>query len=229
MAKGAKGGKGSGAKGRPGKNLTKERILAAMAVTKSNRSAARYLNVNYGTYKKYARLYVDENGVQLNKKHNNRQGKGIPKFLNNGKKEPPLLDLITGKIDAYSFNPQKIKYRLIEEGYLKEECYNCGFHERRVLDYKMPIILNFRDKNKNNWNVDNLEFLCYNCYYMNIGDLFTEKVVKKLEDNTSHITKEEIKDFDLDDYQRERLENLGIIGNNKPKLDEDGSEFISRI
>ena len=42
--------------GAPKKVITKEMVLAAMAKTKSNRAAARYLNVSYIHFKKYAQL-----------------------------------------------------------------------------------------------------------------------------------------------------------------------------
>ena len=32
-----------------------------------------------------------------------------------------------------------------------EECSVCKFHERRVSDYKMPLLLNFKDGNKKNY------------------------------------------------------------------------------
>ena len=37
-----------------------------------------------------------------------------------------------------------------------EECAECGFKERRVLDYKMPLILHFKDKNKKNYRQENI-------------------------------------------------------------------------
>ena len=42
------------------KILTKEQILAAMARTKSNKAAARYLHVSYPHYKKYAKTFSDK-------------------------------------------------------------------------------------------------------------------------------------------------------------------------
>ena len=39
------------------KPLSKDMILAAMAKTKSNMSAARYLHVSYQHYKRYAKNY----------------------------------------------------------------------------------------------------------------------------------------------------------------------------
>jgi len=49
------------------KLFTKQDILRAMAVTKSNKAAARYLNCDMRTYRTYSRLYIDdETGKTLN-------------------------------------------------------------------------------------------------------------------------------------------------------------------
>jgi 5-methylcytosine-specific restriction endonuclease McrA len=210
------------------KPLSKELVLAAMNKTKSNKAAARYLNVSYIHYKKWARLYDsnEEGYSNLFEQHKNQCGKGIPKFLSNGnpRKDFALLDLIEGRIDPSSFNPAKIKYRLIQEGYLKEECTSCGFYERRVLDYKMPLILNFKDNNKQHYRLENLEMLCYNCYFLQIGDIFTGKQLEGLED---HVSKNESKvDWDVDDYTQQRLKELGLFDSHPV---DDGSEFISRL
>jgi len=207
------------------KHLKKEECLAAIAKTKSNRAAARYLNCSYTHWKKWAQFYKDETtGQSLFDKHLNQQGKGIPKFLNHGKKDVALLDIIEGRVDASHFNPQKIKYRLIEEGFLKEECNVCGFNERRVVDYKMPLILHFKDKNKQHYRIENLEMLCYNCYFLNIGDVFTNKQIEGFEDHVP--TKENLPDWELDDYQKQRLIELGL--HNEPLAD-DNFDIISRI
>jgi hypothetical protein len=207
------------------KPLGKEMILAAMAKTKSNRAGARYLNVCYTHYKKWAKFYKDETtGKSLFDLHLNRQGKGIPKFLNHGKKDVALLDIIEGRVDPSSFNPQKIKYRLIEEGYLKEECNVCGFNERRVLDYKMPLILHFKDKNKQHYRLENLEMLCYNCFFLSVGDLFTNKQIEGLEDHLPK--KEKLPSWEVDDYTQQRLIELGL---EEPKPLDDGNEFVSRL
>jgi hypothetical protein len=209
------------------KPLSKEMIVAAMNKTKSNKAAARYLNVSYLHFKKWAKLYQDsETGQILFEKHKNQCGKGIPKFLSNGnpRKDFALLDLIEGRIDPSSFNPNKIKYRLIQEGYLQEECSICSFNERRVLDYKMPLILNFKDGNKQHYRLENLEMLCYNHYFLQIGDIFTDKQLDGLED---HVGKNESKvDWEVDDYTQQRLKELGLY-DSKPV--DDGLDLISRI
>ena len=202
------------------KPLSKEQIVAATNKTLSNRAAARYLNVSYQHFKKWAKLYQNDKGETLFDAHKNQSGKGIPKFLKGQGKEPALLDIIEGRVDASSFSPDKIKYRLITEGHLLEECGNCGFKERRVVDYKIPLILHFKDKNKQNYRKENTELLCYNCYFLTIGDIFNDKQIKGLEDHKP-INNSEI-DWELDDYQKQRLEELGLG-------DEPEDDYISRI
>jgi hypothetical protein len=203
------------------KPLTKELILAAMAKTKSNRAACRYLNVSYIHYKKWAKLYESDTHDNLFEQHKNQCGKGIPKFLRSKGKEPALIDIIEGRVDASSFSPDKIKYRLITEGHLLEECNVCKFNERRVSDYKMPLLLNFKDKNKKNYRKENIELLCYNHYFLTVGDIFTDKQIKGIEDHKP-VNQSEVK-WELDDYQLEQLEKLGL-GDNK-----DEEDYISRI
>jgi hypothetical protein len=207
--------------------LSKNEITAAMNKTKSVRAASRYLNCSYQHLKKWMVFYDGEGGGTLFDQHKNQCGKGIPKFLSHtpfGRKEPAILDIIEGRADPSNFNPQKIKYRLIEGGYLKEECYKCGFHERRLLDYKMPLILHFKNGNKQHYTLNNLEMLCYNCYYLYIADLYTDRQIEIIEDHLP--SKEKEADWEVDDYTQQRLRELGLYENKPP---DDGSEFISKI
>ena len=203
------------------KPLSKELIVGAMSQTLSNRAAARYLNCSYQHYKKWAKLYESNTHDNLFEQHKNQSGKGIPKFLRSSGKEPALTDIIEGKIDASSFSPEKIKYRLITEGHLLEECNVCKFSERRVSDYKIPLLLNFKDNNKKNYRKENIELLCYNHYFLTVGDIFTDKQIKGIEDHKP-VNQSEVK-WELDDYQLQQLEKLGL-GDNK---DEDN--YISRM
>jgi hypothetical protein len=206
------------------KPFTKEDILRAMRMTKSNRAAARYLGCSYIHYKGYAKLYKGEDGRTLFETHLNRSGKGIPKFLNNSKKEPALKDILEGRADINNFKPEKIKNRLIKEGLLKEECYMCGFHDRRLSDYKSPLLMDFIDRNKKNYQNGNVRLLCYNCYYINVGDIFTNKQIEGLEDHVVKYSSEV--EWEIDDYTAQRLKELGL---DTPSTgSDDGSEFISR-
>jgi len=202
------------------KPYTKQQVLAAMAKTKSVRAAARYLNCSYHHLKRYMKLYKDEKtGQSLFDIHKNPMGKGIPKFLRGKGKEPPLIDIIEGRANAASFTPEKMKYRLVTEGHLEEECGNCNFSERRVTDYKTPLILHFKDKNKQNYRKENIQFLCYNCYFLFINSVFTEKDIEQLEDHKPLSKTTDAIDFQLDDYHLKRLKELGLDGDDSDSDD----------
>ena len=207
---------------RPAKILTKEDIVRAQTVTRSNMAAARYLHVSYNHYKKYARMYKNEDGVTLLEAHMNQSGEGIPKFAVAGNKEVPLLDLLEGRVPIEHFDPRKIKARLLSEAKLVEVCDKCGFAERRVTDQKIPVILNFKDGNKKNWHLDNLEFLCFNCSFLYAASPIEEKRAEAMEDYVK--TRDEEPDWELDSHHIEHLKELGLYDDEKP-----GDEFISRL
>jgi len=207
------------------KPLTKEQIIASMSQTKSNRAAARWLNVSYQHYKKWAKLYQGDDGRTLFDIHYNQKGKGIPKFLKNSNKIPALNDLLEGRVPMTNFSPEKVKRRLFEEGYLKEECNICGFQERRVLDYKVPVILHFKDDNKKNWRLDNLEMLCYNCYFLTVGNIFTTKQIEQMEEHKP-INSGDEPNWQLDDYQLQRMKELGLYD---PTKTDDDLDIISHL
>ena len=210
------------------KPLLKSDIERAMAMTKSNRAAARYLHCSYIHYKKWAKNYkVDDNdpdSITLFESHKNQSGKGITKFLSNKGKEPALKDIIEGRVPIDSYTPEKLKNRLIQESYLQECCSKCQFQERRVLDYKVPLILNFKDGNKKNWTIENLELLCYNHYFLYVGNIFTDKQIQHIEDYNPS-TFQSKSDWEIDDHFKEHLQSLNIIDTGS----EPGSEFISRV
>jgi hypothetical protein len=210
------------------KPFSKDDIERAMRMTKSNKSAARYLHCSYIHYKKWAKNFkVDDNNPDsptLFDKHKNQAGKGIAKFLTNKGKEPALKDIIEGRVPIDSYTPEKLKNRLIQESYLQECCAKCGFQERRVVDYKVPLILNFKDENKKNWTLDNLELLCYNHYFLYVGNIFTHKQIQHIEDfNPS--TFQSKTNWEMDDFHKDHLKQLGITDNDS----EPGSEFVSKV
>ena len=77
------------------KPITKEMIINAFQYVKSHRAAARYLNCSYQHYRKYAKLYTDDDGQNIFTKYKNQQGKGIIKHIKN---EPDLIELIESTV-----------------------------------------------------------------------------------------------------------------------------------
>lgn len=205
------------------KFISKEDCLRAMQNSRSNRGAARFLRCSFVHYKKFARTYVNEEGITLWEAHKNPSGKGIPKFISNKGKQAPLKDLIEGRLSVSSFEPAKIKQRLIFEGYLKEECSVCGFHEERVVDQKVPLILHFKDKNKTNYELNNIELMCYNCSFLYSVSPITDRQVAAAED----YVEKQVVDFDweIDESTQEHLKSLGLW---RDEFDPtDGKNYIS--
>jgi hypothetical protein len=112
--------------------------------------------------------------------------------------------------------------RLIEEGLLPDYCSRCHFNERRLLDYKSPLLLNFKNNNKKDFKLENLELVCYNCYFLYIAKVFTDKEIEKLESFAPNFKSEQTK-FELDDYHLQRLKELGL------GEDDDSLNFVSRL
>jgi hypothetical protein len=184
-------------------DLTRSDIERAMKNTLSNKGAARYIGVDFVTYKKYAKMYTGEDGRTLFEIHKNQAGVGVPKAATRLSRGPNLLDILEGKVTNYLISMKEIKGRLIAEGYMIEECARCKFHEKRVLDQKVPIIVNYIDGNKRNWRLENLEFLCYNCYFLHIGDVFQKKQIDAMEDYTQLQSKSI--DFDLPKIHEQKV------------------------
>ena len=108
--------------GRPPINISESEIRYAMANTKSAAAAARFLNVSYESFRKYAKQYIDsESGKSLFDLHKNASGKGIkkaPTLRMNGKYG--LNDILEGKHPNY--NHKKLKDRLLRSGLFEEKC-----------------------------------------------------------------------------------------------------------
>ena len=145
-------------------------VRLAMKNTKSNLAASKFLRVSYNTYKKYSSMYL-ENGISLFEKHKNEKCIGIKKQRK--KYTIPIEEILNGEKPNYSI--QKLKTRLFREGLKAEECGCCGFNERRITDYQVPLLINYRDGDKNNWKLENLEILCYNCYFLTVGNPLGKK------------------------------------------------------
>ena len=208
--------------------FSKDQILAAQAVTQSNRQAARRLHVAFETYKREASKYetFPGSGITLYEKHNATSA-GIPRYSNRKVKEVPIKEIIEGREDGFRWPIQDVRDKLIHNQYLVECCGDCGYKERRVGDYKMPLLLTFKDNNKRNFLLDNLTLLCYNCYFQQVGDIFTTKDLEHLEGHIPLEETSEMVDFEVDDYMRKRFKELGIA--DEEDDDPDGlNEIISR-
>ena len=130
-----------------------------------------------------------------------------------------ILDQL--KIGNKTFNSRLMlgtgKYKTIVDtinSIKKSECEQCGFSERRITDYKIPLLLNFKDGNKCNYLLDNVNLLCYNCYFLlgggSIGEeVFTENQIRQIESNQT--VKEKPHNLEMDDDHYENMKALGLV------------------
>lgn len=215
MSKGARG-------------LTREDVQLAIKQTHSNLGAARLLGISKPTWKKYASMYTDEDGVTLYDKHSNKYGLGAPRDATKNVKRPTVMDVLSGKVPASFFKPGDLRAMLINEGILAQECSCCGFKEERLSDHKIPLLLTFRNLNRKDWSMDNLQLLCYNCYFMQIGDVFTRQQISSIEGTMVHKKYADVQEvLGLSDEHFRKIEEMwekAII------VEEDlsGEDLISR-
>ena len=142
----------------PGKKLsiTKKMIEDAQSQTKSNSAAARWLGVNYLTFRKYAKIYdLWENNL-------NPHGFGIKKGY--GKYRKPLDEILAKKDRKNKLSKVYLKNRLINEGWGEEECTCCGYNEVVLGKDKVYLRLDFVDGDNTNYEMSNLRLLCPNCF-----------------------------------------------------------------
>lgn len=153
--------KGTLKRGLGSRQLLESEIKEAQGRSRSAKDTARTLGVSYNTYKKYAKMYgifdIDYNPTNV----------PIERRLKLTVGKYPLSEILQGKYPNYPIT--KLKRRLIKNDVFPECCTACGFDEVRVTDGKAPLLLDFLDGNWQNHRLENLRFLCYNCFFLLIG------------------------------------------------------------
>ena len=149
------------------KPLTRDQLKLAKENSKSAMSAARFLKVSYNTFVKYAKKFDMLEGFK------NQAGVGIAKHYNLHSGRYNLDDILLGKYPKY--DTYKLQQRLIRVGYIPEQCDICEFEEQRITDKKVPLKIDFVDGNTTNHLKENIRLLCYNCWFLNVGNLSGRK------------------------------------------------------
>ena len=139
------------------KPIPKGKIEWAINSTQSIRAAAQFLGVAYNTFKKYAKKY------DLFEQNKNQAGVGVTTKGNTGW-GLKIQDIFDGKHPNYPH--WKLQERVIRDGYVKQECSNCGYSEYRDKDLRGPFLICFFDGDSSNHRLDNLHLLCYNCFFI---------------------------------------------------------------
>jgi hypothetical protein len=151
--------------GRPKRMLLESEIMAAQSISKTEAEASRKLGVSFMTYRKYAKMYGLYGRVA------NASGKGTNKAIKNEDSgKYPLNQILEGKFPNYSTN--RLKTRMLRSNRVEKKCNKCGFCEERISDSNVPLLLNYIDGNSKNKLRENIELLCYNCYFLYVNNPF---------------------------------------------------------
>jgi len=234
-----------------GLQISEATIREAMMFTQSNKAAARYLKISYKSYKKYASKYIDEETQKtLFEIHKNEAGFQIKKHNEFIKLKPGQTKIQAMLKKGQWFSEERftrLKGLLVVTGTLPAYCCACGYDKRRMLDSKVPLVLTFLDDDRTNWELENLNWYCYNCaFHYSLPNMITKlkpswvrKIVTNNGINGDDITKEQFNNFyNLDDMYYEHLKSVGlqsedeinemdIVAYEDPEKDKnDGSEFI---
>lgn len=93
------------------------------------------------------------------------------------KNKIPIEDILLGTYPNY--NPNRLKYRLVNEGYKEWKCENCGLVE--WLGKPIPLELHHKDGDNTKNYLGNLELLCPNCHSLTNNYRWKKKFQKSKE------------------------------------------------
>lgn len=102
-------------------------------------------------------------------------GESIKKSSNNRIKHS-LQDVFEGNVQMQS---NRLKYRLVDEGYKEWKCECCGLTE--WLGKPIPLELHHKDGDNTKNDLDNLELLCPNCHSLTDNYRWKKKFKKSKE------------------------------------------------
>ena len=127
----------------------KEEILQWIDEGLSKAEIARRLNCNIKTLPNaFKELNIEYIGNQGNKGQHKPNSKTMS-----------LIDYLKNSKDIQS---NKIRKKLLDEGYKKYQCENCGLSD--WLNQPIPLELHHKDGNHYNNSLDNFQLLCPNCH-----------------------------------------------------------------
>lgn len=207
----------------------------AMKYNNTAIAAAAYLGITVQTFQKHMKMYKTQDGKTLAEKFRElkkERGNKGNQDLNKGLTREFLSHVLDTGFIGRRFHPSLIKMKLMDEGYLPNVCECCGMNGVREMDMKAPLLLSFKDSIRSNWKLSNLQVLCYNCYFLKVGDLLLPDAQEILEFYGKKRKDKAIRDKystgdEISNEADEFYEEIGEQKDEFEKLDDFASDIIS--
>lgn len=143
--------------------ILESEIKEALTHVECASAAARYLGINYKSYKKAATKYGLFKASPYGKGSKIRDREyGV----NSGKW--PLNKILAG--ETHHPQPWKVKRLILRAGKKLARCERCGWKESRA-DGEVPLFINFIDGDSTNQKLENIMLYCQNCTFILQGDI----------------------------------------------------------
>jgi hypothetical protein len=150
----------------------------------SNRDAAKYLNVSWARFRKYATLYTNaefghKTYFQLFTDRSNKlkgarliQLKELKRKKAWGEwyKNNIINKLNSNNLDVKHYTQKKLKEFLFIHNIIPARCACCGYAERNMATGKVPLLIDHINNDWKDFRIDNLQMLCYNCFAQLVGN-----------------------------------------------------------
>jgi len=86
-----------------------------------------------------------------------------------------VAQVVLNRLEHPNYPTWKLRNRLLALSIFEPKCSCCGYEEKRVTDNTVPLLLDHKDGDITNHRLDNLQLLCLNCYYTQVGNPFNEE------------------------------------------------------
>ena len=157
---------------RPNRFPLASELKNALENSISINDAAKLIGVTYLTFRKWCNILIPLEYEEF-KKTNGKLARHKPKKKRiNYPYYKKIIGILEGTIPPpKKWNKLRFFKMLLREGLIEEKCHLCGFEERRVSDYKIPLLLDEINGEKD-WRRENIRLLCYNCFFLNVRSLY---------------------------------------------------------
>ena len=127
----------------------KQEILNWIEQNQSKSFICKELKCKQDTLNKY----LQQMGIEYK---GNQSGKGM------SKKSSTYMNLETYLKESQDIQSNKVRLKLLREGYKKAQCESCGL--TTWLGQEIPLEVHHKDGNRHNNVIENFQLLCPNCH-----------------------------------------------------------------